>query len=278
MISFPILVSIALLPFTLAQSTDTALQLAAIEAHFKQSLIVPQLLASFNPSALLTANYAGLGVVTPGQLLTKEQSAPTPEVTITPANSTVSLDGNYTIVMVDADIVGSDLSNGENRHWLVNGVQITGGKVSTDGATAITAYAGPGPATGSGPHRYVIILYSQPDSFKAPAGLSEPIGVTLFDLNAYQKDSGLGPLVAATYITVEDGTATVSIPVTSSVVSSTLVPVGPTSSGVSSGSSTKSGTGTASANTPAKTNSAPSLFTLSPLAVIFTAAAVLVVA
>lgn len=49
-----------------------------------------------------------------------------PAVTITPADSSVSLTGNYTLVMVDADVVGSKLPGGQNRHWLVNGVTING--------------------------------------------------------------------------------------------------------------------------------------------------------
>ncbi|KAG6909468.1 hypothetical protein DXG01_000454 [Tephrocybe rancida] len=272
MFSLTVLVSLALLPFTLAQSTDVA----AIEVHFKQSLIVPQLLASFEPSALLAVNFAGVGDITPGQALTKEQSAPKPTVTVTAANSTVQLDGKFTIFMVDADIVGGDLSKGENHHWLVNGVQITDGKVSDADATSIVNYAGPGPATGSGPHRYVIILYAQPDSFAAPVGLTEPTGVGLFTLNAYIKDSGLGALVAANYFTVEDGTATVSIPATSAVVSSTLVAASstPTTSG-KVGAAT--GTTSAGAASPTKTNSATTLTSL-PLGVLFAGLAVMIAA
>ncbi|KAF8061456.1 phosphatidylethanolamine-binding protein [Lyophyllum atratum] len=273
MISLPILVSLALLPFTLAQSSDTALQVAAMEAHFKQSQIVPSLLASFDPTALLTLNYAGVGDVTPGQLLTKEQSAPTPVVTVTPVNSTVQLTGKYTIAMVDADVVGSDLSKGVNHHWLINGVDITDGKVTNASATAITAYAGPGPAAGSGPHRYVVIIYTQPESFKAPPALSQPVGVALFDLNAYAKDSGLGPIVAANYVTVEDGTATASIPATSSVISSTLVPSQPTTTGTG----TKSGTATGAAG-PTKTNGAVSLASFSPLGVVLAGIAIMIAA
>jgi len=247
MVFLPILSLALLLPFAQAQTNDSALQIAAIEAHFKQSQIVPQLLSSFEPSALLTVNYAGVGDITPGQPLTEDQSASAPSVTVTSANSSAQLTGKFTITMVDADIVGSDLSKGENRHWLVNGVTIANGTVSNSSATAITAYAGPGPAAGSGPHRYVIMLYAQPDSFKAPANLSQPVGVTLFDVNAYAKDSGLGPLVAATYMTVEEGTATVSIPATSSVVSSTLVPAGTNSAAATSASA---------ASNPAQTNAA----------------------
>ncbi|KAF9459556.1 phosphatidylethanolamine-binding protein [Collybia nuda] len=249
MIILSLLTSFIILPFATAQSNDANIQFKAIEAHFTQSQIVPSLLPTFDPSALLIANYPGLGDVTPGQKLTKEQSSPTPTITVTPANSSVTLDGRFTIAMVDADVVGSDLSKGVNRHWLVNSVSVTGtyfidNNVSFASGTAITAYAGPGPAAGSGPHRYyVIILYTQPESFAAPPGFIEPIGVTLFDVIKYAKDSGLGPIVAATYITVEDGTATASIPPTSAVISSTLIPSSTSASGDSPNVTVSTGSG-----------------------------------
>lgn len=49
-------ISLALLPFAFAQESS---DIKAIEAHFTQSHIVPDLFASFNPSALLSLNYAG---------------------------------------------------------------------------------------------------------------------------------------------------------------------------------------------------------------------------
>ncbi|KAF8964645.1 phosphatidylethanolamine-binding protein [Flammula alnicola] len=142
--------------------------------------------------------------------------------------------------MVDADVVGSKLPNGQTRHWLVNGVTVSGSTVANSSAIGITVYAGPAPAAGSGPHRYVVTLYSQPSTFTPPAAFSQPnMGVSTFDFNAYVKDSGLGPLVAATYFTVEEGTATASIPPTSAVVTSTLVAT--SSKASSSGSATGSG-------------------------------------
>ena len=52
--------------------------------------------------------------------------ASTPTITITPQNSTEDLKGNFTLVMVDADIAGTNESNGQTRHWLVNGAVLTG--------------------------------------------------------------------------------------------------------------------------------------------------------
>jgi len=207
-----------------AQQQDPALGIRIIEAHFAASHLVPDLFESFKPTALLTLNYPGVGVLEPGQKLTKEQVGPTPSVQITPANASVTLDGVYTLAMVDADRVGSDPAAGETRHWLVNGVTVKDGLVANDTAVGITTYAGPWPAAGSGPHRYVVALYSQPSTFTAPDGLSQAgLPVAVFDWNAYVASSGLGPLVAANYINVEEGTATVSIPQTTPVNTATLI-------------------------------------------------------
>lgn len=59
MISFPIITALALLPFVLAQSNDTAVQIEAIEAHFTGAGIVPSLLSTFVPSALLNVSFDG---------------------------------------------------------------------------------------------------------------------------------------------------------------------------------------------------------------------------
>jgi hypothetical protein len=60
-------------------------------------------------------------------------------------------------MMVDANPVGSDESTtAQTRHWLVNSVTLEGSApytVNYTGSTAITNYAGPGPAAGSGSHR-----------------------------------------------------------------------------------------------------------------------------
>jgi phosphatidylethanolamine-binding protein len=61
-----------------AQSAnDTALGIAAIEAHFKNADLVPSLLSSFTPTALMTVTFPNVGAISPGQSLTKErESAP----------------------------------------------------------------------------------------------------------------------------------------------------------------------------------------------------------
>lgn len=67
-----LLVSLALVPFSLSQSTDNAaIQIKAIEAHFSNAGLVPSLLATFDPSALLSFSFSGVGDVSPGTALSQ---------------------------------------------------------------------------------------------------------------------------------------------------------------------------------------------------------------
>jgi phosphatidylethanolamine-binding protein len=45
----------------------------AIEAHFTQAGLVPNLLPTFNPSSIMTVNFPGVGAITPGEALTKDR-------------------------------------------------------------------------------------------------------------------------------------------------------------------------------------------------------------
>jgi phosphatidylethanolamine-binding protein len=268
MFALPVVIALAI-PFVAAQSANTAVEVEAIQAHFKQAGIVPSLLATFAPTAAMTINYEGVGDIKPGQALAQEQVGPIPTLKINPANSTVTLNGTFTIAMVDADIVGAN-EDQVTRHWLVNGVTVSNGEVSNSSATAITSYAGPGPASGSGAHRYVIILLEQPSSFSAPSDLSSPNSpVEKYDFNAYVKNAQLGNIVAANYYTVEVGTSSASVSPTSAVESSTLASVAASGSGTgTSGSTSASATTTGSANNGASALSVGSVTAFLGLAAI----------
>jgi phosphatidylethanolamine-binding protein len=195
-----------------------------------------------------------LDTIHPADRGAEVNSAPT--ISLTPANASVSLTGNYTLMMVDADIVGAPADN-NTRHWLVNGATISGDALSNATANAPEPYAGPGPAPGSGAHRYVLLLLAQPANFSNPADL--PQGVVKINLAQYiqvgrspyrshpssdplgPQESNLGAVVAATYIQVQNGVSTVSVSATSAVVTSTLAAAQSSASGGASGASSGSG-------------------------------------
>jgi phosphatidylethanolamine-binding protein len=77
----------------------------------------------------------------------------------------------YTLLMTDEDATRNasspprDPDAQEGHHWIVVNIPNTpigGGNVSALGGDEWASYLGPGPPKGSGRHRYVFLLYSQP--------------------------------------------------------------------------------------------------------------------
>ncbi|CAE6420772.1 unnamed protein product [Rhizoctonia solani] len=249
--------ALAIAPYALAQ--NTAVELQSIIAQFKNAKLTPDPLTTFNPSALLGVTY-GTSPIDPGKPQTVDEVKPEPKLTLTPVGSSsdVSASGTYTVAMIDADIVGASQAEGQTRHWLVNGVKATGTSapwtLDTGAGTNITAYGGPFPAEGSGAHRYMLLVLAQPSSFSAPATPAANSPIEKFDFEAYVKSAGLGNIVAGSYITVEQGTATQSVEPTSSVDTATLSVPSSSASGSGTATGSRSGSGTATGTAPASSS------------------------
>jgi phosphatidylethanolamine-binding protein (PEBP) family uncharacterized protein len=248
-------VSIACLALLASAQSNPTLDLQGIQAQFQAAHIVPDLLQSFNPTAVLAFSYNGQ-VVAAGTPETVDAVKTQPSLTVTvPAGTT--LGKTFTLAMVDPGAAGSDSSAGQTRHWLVNGVTVgDNGALNFPAETTITSYGGPLPPDGSGAHRYVFLLYDQPTTFTPPADLASPgQPITLFNVNDYAKSSGLGAVVAGSYYSVEIGTATGSVVPTTAVNTSTLPAA--QSGGAGSGTGTGTGTSTSTSTTkPKPTNAA----------------------
>lgn len=71
-------------PLVHAQSSnDTALEIAAIEAHFKNADLVPSLLSTFTPTAVMSVTFSGVGATSPGQNLTMQREPLTSHLSLT---------------------------------------------------------------------------------------------------------------------------------------------------------------------------------------------------
>jgi len=254
------LVRVALAQSNTSVSTASAVGIEGIQANFQNAQIVPQLLSAFEPQGLLQVVY-GNNAITAGQNLSEADVATYPMVSFTPtanASSSFNSSTKFTIMLVDANVVGTNESNTpQTRHWLVNSatldMQSEGGwALNFTGSTAITNYNAPGPAPGSGSHRYVVLLYAQPTPFTPPADLSTPdIPLGTFVLRSYVQEGDLGLAIGGQYFQVEEGVATFSVSPTTSVDSSTLPGFGSTTatsmaSGMTSASGTQMMTSTAS--------------------------------
>ena len=78
MISARFILALTFASIAFGQANNTELEIEAIEAHFTNAGLVPSLLATFDPSALLSVSYDGVGVISPGQSLTKARELDLP--------------------------------------------------------------------------------------------------------------------------------------------------------------------------------------------------------
>ena len=96
-------------------------------------------------------------------------------------------------------------------HWMQPGLKaISGSLTYTQSESFLVDYIGASPPPGSGPHRYCFFLYEQPTSFDqkkiatksgSQAGAKVGAGKRIrFDLDAFEKEAGLGKIVACTYV------------------------------------------------------------------------------
>ena len=188
------------------------MRIADVEADFNSTGLVPGLVPSFNPSAVMTVTFPGVGNISPGQNLSVQQVATAPNVSITPANSSVPTTGNFTLLMVDSIPFGANDSSNRVLHWLTNSATLQSDSsgcpslnVSTDGGLVVANYHSPSPPPGTGLHHYVILLFPQPASFSPPANLSTTIvGIDFyFHINDYVSSSNLGQPIAGMFFDVQ---------------------------------------------------------------------------
>lgn len=93
-------------------------------------------------------------------------------------------------------------------HWIQPGLKAEfqdGGFRLKATAPFVANYIGPAPPPGSAPHRYMFMLYEQPEGFEggkyAPAGGEEMgnWGRIRYDLDSWAEEIGLGGVIAVNY-------------------------------------------------------------------------------
>jgi phosphatidylethanolamine-binding protein (PEBP) family uncharacterized protein len=139
-----------------------------------------------------------------GQCVLSDAQAP-PQIFLSLAT------GAYIVVGLDIDAPFQSLTAlSPLLHWLQPGLKPSGAidgtsRLESSTTPSIANYLGPFPPPGSGPHRYLFLLYEQPVTFDAAKyGLAggTHVGVwprTRYDLGAFEKEAQLGPVVAANY-------------------------------------------------------------------------------
>lgn len=81
---------------------------------------------------------------------------------------------------------------------------------SLNNSPALTAYRGPRPPAGDGPHRYTLLLFDQPANFTIPSEFAAFVGPEaqrpFFNFTRFVAETGLEKPVAGNYFFAENST------------------------------------------------------------------------
>ncbi|KAL2165027.1 hypothetical protein VTH06DRAFT_323 [Thermothelomyces fergusii] len=196
------------------------------DAGLLPSSVIP---SDFAPSLLLSVRFPGTDAdARHGTLLrvSQVQSAPVLSVTPlldstptpTPTPTTTGTGTTFTLLMIDPDApTPDDPKFAYWRHWVVANIALAADnaagardlRISDDpdgggggGARVLTPYLGPGPKDESRPHRYLFLLFAEPDGFrpeKADVGGDEFVQRRSFAAGEFVRRHGLR-LVAAQWM------------------------------------------------------------------------------
>ncbi|EQB54490.1 hypothetical protein CGLO_05674 [Colletotrichum gloeosporioides Cg-14] len=196
---------------------------------FMESGIVPEVMGSFDPMVSFYAGYMASdgdkALMMPGSKLKMKEVKMPFEFSVENISmaQNVTRNSRFIVLMIGPDSPSRENPSERNiRHYLAGNFTVEQTKsavlnssmIMKNSSAAFTEYMPPEPKSGSGMHRYIYLLYVQPEkmnkmgfdmvgmdmkdrknfnltSFRKMAGLKRPIGGTFFTLNM-AKDGGNG--------------------------------------------------------------------------------------
>ncbi|CAG2171603.1 unnamed protein product [Oppiella nova] len=155
--------------------------------------IVPDVIDSV-PNGVINVRYRSGVDINLGNEVTPTQVAEQPLV-----EWAADYGNYYTLVLTDPDVFGRNGPKyGEYKHWVVVNIPGTDIKRGRD----LTEYQSSGPARGTGPHRYVFLVYKQPDIIETDSKIVNTYsleGRLFFDVRSFARKYNLGEPVAINY-------------------------------------------------------------------------------
>ncbi|KAF9478156.1 PEBP-like protein [Pholiota conissans] len=189
--------------------------LSNVTTAFSMAQIVPDVINSFDPIALINITFTDSVTmdavdVDPGVLLTMEQTADEPTFFIDTSQSDPDLrqavNGTFVLVIVDPDAPTPQMPNVSQFLHFIGGnfmADPTSGLLSNSSA-ALLDFFSPTPPVGSDPHRYVVLVFNQPDDFDtaAPVFVNASTPRTNFSVSDFALETNLGSPIAGNYFLV----------------------------------------------------------------------------
>ncbi|KAE8391454.1 phosphatidylethanolamine-binding protein [Aspergillus alliaceus] len=154
-----------------------------------------------DPSKVLGLTVGPHTNIKPGQYIPKADAQSPPGLTFNaPSPSTT-----YMVIGLDIDAPFPSFGVlGPILHWIQPGLKANNSELEIT-KPFVANYIGPAPPPGSSSHRYVFLLYEQPEGFDG-AKYAPANGQNLsnwhrmrYDLDAWAKEIGLGEVVAGNY-------------------------------------------------------------------------------
>lgn len=198
----------------LAQSSDASTEIADALLQYQAQGLIPDPIAQ-DESSLSSAvrlSYSGQNTTT-GQRFT----LPADKTTISaypswlldvPSKEQASYQSkSFSAMLVDPGAAGQTLGGSlVTRHYLANHLKYSNGALTnSSGGLDIQTYTAPGPAAGSGAHRYLALVFDEGDDFEAPESLdSAGTQLSNMTLSEYIDSFNIGKIVAMSFLLVED--------------------------------------------------------------------------
>ncbi|KAJ1303590.1 hypothetical protein OPQ81_011773 [Rhizoctonia solani] len=217
MVKFQLLVALALGSVVSASPYAKYPTLAEVKEKFYSEGVVPDVLPSFNPTSFLYLTYTGnlsdgsnSKVVLPGTNFVRNDTLIPPEISVQGVKA-----GPYVVAIVDPDAPSrASPTLGQIRHLLAANFTVSNTRskyvpqshILKNATAAVSDYRPPTPPVGSGPHRYVALLYSQPKNFDV--SFLNVSDIRLFNISSFATRTGLGEPLAGTFLKVEQKNTT----------------------------------------------------------------------
>ncbi|KAF8755127.1 pebp-like protein [Rhizoctonia solani] len=179
--------------------------LSEVKKTFYSEGVVPDVIPSSKvvlPNTSFVRNGQSLG--------DKSHTLVPPEISVQGAKG-----GPYVVAIVDPDALSrASPTIAQIRHFLAANFTVSSTRskyvpqsfVLKNSTAAVNDYRPPTPPVGSGPHRYVALLYSQPKNFDI--SFLNVSDIRLFNISSFAERTGLGEPLAGTFLTVEQKNTT----------------------------------------------------------------------